>query len=212
MKNMLTLYHYPMTRSTRALWMLEEIGCPYILNIVDIRAGEGRDPAYRRLNPHGKVPTLVHDEVVIPDSTAILLYLADQFREKRLAPQPGDPLRGLYLTWMTYTPGVIEPAFAAKRHGHEFDPVSVAWGRFDDMVERLQQGAAAAAPYLLGAGFTAADILIGGAIHFGTQFGLLARTEARERYAAAVTARPAFQRAMAKDAELAKARSGRNSA
>jgi glutathione S-transferase len=199
---MLTLYHCPMSRSIRALWMLEEIGCPYTLNIVDIRAGQGRDPAYRALNPHGKVPTLVHDGAVIPDSTAILLYLADLFPEARLAPPPGDPRRGPYFAWMTYTTGVIEPAFTARHHGHDYEPRSVAWGAYEDMTKHLQQGAATAAPFLLGEDFTAADILIGGAIQYGMQLGLLPRTEAFEGYTAAVIARPAHQRALAKDAAL----------
>lgn len=198
---MLTLYHCPMTRSARALWMLEEIGCPYTLNIVNIRAGEGHDPAYRRLHPHGKVPALVHDGVVIPDSTAILLYLADLFPQARLAPPLGDPRRGPYLAWMTYTTGVIEPAFSARMHGHDYEARSVAWGAFDDMARHLQHAAEAAAPYLLG-DFTAADILIGGAIQFGTQFERLPKCDAFEHYTATLAARPAFQRTVAKDAAL----------
>lgn len=199
---MLTLYHCPMTRSARALWMLEEIGCPYTLNIVQVRGGEGRDLAYRKLNPHGKVPTLVHDGAVIPDSTAILLYLADLFPDARLAPPPGDPRRGPYLAWMTYTSGVIEPAFAARHHGHEYQPFSSAWGAFEDMIVHLRQGATAAAPYLLGAQFTAADIMIGGAIRYGMQHGALPPGEAFEHYTAAIAARPAYRRYLEKDAAL----------
>ena len=198
---MLTLYHCPMTRSARALWMLEEIGCPYTLNIVNIRAGEGRDPAYRRLHPHGKVPALVHDGAVIPDSTAILLYLADLYPQARLAPPLDDPRRGPYLAWMTYTSGVIEPAFTARQYGHDYEPRATAWGAFDDMAGHLQQGAAAASPYLLG-DFTAADILIGGAIQFAMRLERLPKSDAFERYTAALAARPAFQRATAKDAAL----------
>jgi glutathione S-transferase len=180
--------------------MLEEIGCPYTLSVVDIRAGAGRDPAYRQLNPHGKVPTLVHDGAAIPDSTAILLYLADLFPQARLAPPPGDPRRGPYLAWMTYTGSVIEPHFAARRLGHSYDPASTAWGAFDDMVEHLRQGAAGARPYLLGEDFTAADLMIGGAIHYGLLLGHLPRLEAFDAYAGRVTARDAYQRAQAKDA------------
>lgn len=197
---MLTLYHCPRTRSSRVLWMLEELGQPYSLKLVDIRAGEGRDPAYRKLHPHGKVPALEHDGVAIYDSTAILLYLADRFPESHLAPPPQDPRRGPYLAWMTYTPGVIEPAIAARRHGYTYDPFAVGWGAFEDMMAHLRQGAAAASPYLLGEDFTAADILIGGALHYGMLTGSLPVDPILQRYSARVIERPACQRANARDA------------
>jgi glutathione S-transferase len=202
---MLTLYHCPKTRSVRALWMLEEVGSPYALSIVDVRAGENRRPEYRQLNPHGKVPTLVHDGAVIPDSTAILLYLADAFPEARLAPALSDPRRGPYLAWMTYTTGVIEPALTAKRNGWSYDPFAASWGAFEDVVQHLLEGAGKASPYLLGEEFTAADILIGGAIDFGTRIGPLPKDPVFERYVALITSRPAYRQALAKDAAAATA-------
>jgi glutathione S-transferase len=177
--------------------MLEEIGCPYELRTVDIRSGQGQMLEYRKLNPHGKVPTLVHDGAVIPDSTAILLYLADAFPEARLAPPVGDPRRGPYLAWMTYTTGVIEPAFTAKRNGWTYSPFQVGWGSFEDVVQRLRQ--VVEQPYVLGNEFSAADILIGGAVQFGTQFGPLPKDPAFERYVERVTSRPAFKRMLEKD-------------
>lgn len=202
---MITLYHCPRTRSIRALWMLEEVGCPYTLSIVDIRAGEGKSATYRKLNPHGKVPTLVHDGAVIPDSTAILLYLADAFPAAGLAPGLTDPRRGPYLAWMTYTTGVVEPAFTAKGKGWIYEPLTVGWGSFDDVVEHLHQGASEASPYLLGESFTAADILVGGAISFGVQAGILPEHPAFERYTDFVSSRPAFKQAIAKDDAIATA-------
>ena len=203
---MLTLYHCPRTRSLRALWMLEEVGCPYALSIVDIRSGEGKSAAYRKLNPHGKVPTLVHEGAVIPDSTAILLYLADAFPAAHLAPALTDRLRGPYLAWMTYTGAVVEPAFTARRQGWSYEAFSVSWGAFEDVAQRLQEGASNARPYLLGEDFTAADILIGGSIMFGTQFGLL-QDAAFEPYIALLTSRPAYKQALAKDSVAATASS-----
>jgi glutathione S-transferase len=185
--------------------MLEELGCPYSLSLVDIRAGEGKSPSYRKLNPHGKVPTLVHNGAVIPDSTAILLYLADAFPDARLAPSLTDPRRGPYLAWMTYTAAVVEPAFAARRNGWTYDPFPTSWGAYDDVVQHLREGAAQASPYLLGEDFTAADILIGGAISYGVQFGVLAADPVFEPYVACVTSRPAYKQALAKDGAAATA-------
>jgi glutathione S-transferase len=202
---MLTLYHCPRTRSVRALWMLEETGCPYSLAIVDLRAGEGQSAEYRKLNPHGKVPTLVHDGAVIPDSTAILLYLADVLPDARLAPPLTDPRRGPYLAWMTYTASVIEPAFTARLKGWSYDAFAVSWGAYEDVVQHLREGVSKACPYLLGEDFSAADILIGGAIAFGTQQGALPQDPELERYAALVTSRSAYKHALAKDSAAATA-------
>jgi len=195
---MLTLYYAPKTRSIRALWMLEEVGQPYERKLVDIRSGKGRTSEYLKLNPHGKVPTLVHDGVVIPDSTAILLYLADAFPGTHLAPPIGDPKRGPYLAWMMYTAAVLEPHLTAKSNGWTYDSSRAAWGTYDDMVQRLRS--AASRSYVLGDDFSAADILIGGAIQIGTLYGLLPKDESFERYLERLAERPAFERASKIDA------------
>lgn len=194
---MFTLYYAPKSRSIRALWMLEEIGCPYEKKHVDIRSGQGRNPEYLALNPHGKVPTLVHDGAVIPDSTAILLYLADLFPDAKLAPPIGDRERGPYLAAMMYTAAVMEPSLIAKSSGWAVQASRVAWGSFDDMMRRLRE--LTARPYVLGERFTAADILIGGAIQFATMTGMLPQDAAFADYVARITARPAFKRALEKD-------------
>lgn len=194
---MLTLYYAPKSRSIRALWMLEEIGCPYERSLVDIRTGKGRTPEYLKLNPHGKVPTLVHDGAVIPDSTAILLYLADAFPEAKLGPPVGDKERGPYLSAMLYTAAVLEPTLVAKMSGWSYDPSRVAWGTFDDALRRLRD--IAERPYVLGERFSAADILIGGTIQFAMGVGMLQKEPAFESYVARLVERPAYKRAVEKD-------------
>jgi glutathione S-transferase len=195
---MLTLYYAPRTRSIRALWMLEEIGCPYEAKVVDVMAGKGRTADYMSLNPHGKVPTLVHDGAVIADSTAIVLYLADLFPESRLGFPVGDPQRGPYLAWMLYTTGVLEPGLTAKANGWAYQPSRVAWGSFDDMLARLRS--AVERPYILGDEFTAVDILVGGTIQFASLHGWLPKEPAFQSYMERLGARPAYQRAAQKDA------------
>jgi glutathione S-transferase len=195
---MLTLYYAKKTRSIRALWMLEEIGCPYEAKLIDVMGGHGRTDEYLRLNPHGKVPTLVHDGAVIPDSTAILLYLADLFPEAKLGFPVGDPERGPYLAWMLYTTGVLEPSLTAKANGWTYVPSRVAWGSFEDMVARLR--GAMDRPYVMGDRFSAVDILIGGSIQWASLYGALPKDEKFGSYLERLAARPAFQRAAAKDA------------
>ena len=112
---MLTLYHAPRSRSFRTLWLLEEIGAPYELKVVNIRRGDGSGAADAS-NPHplGKVPALVHDGRLVFETSAIALYLTDLFPQAGLGPKIGDNERGAYLSWLAYYSGVFEPSLTAK--------------------------------------------------------------------------------------------------
>ena len=92
-----TLYHSPNTRSSGTLTLLEELGMPYELKVLDMKAGEQRQPPYLAVNPMGKVPAIRHGEAVVTEQGAIYLYLADLWPQAGLAPPIGDPLRGPYL-------------------------------------------------------------------------------------------------------------------
>src|SRR5690606_30843421 len=96
----LTLYHAVPSRSSLAHWMLEEVGEPYRLKILDLQAGENRAPSYLAINPMGKVPALVHGDVVTTEAAAICCYLADAFPEAGLGVAPGEKRRGPYLKWL----------------------------------------------------------------------------------------------------------------
>ena len=191
------LYWCPQTRAIRALWLLEELGVPYELVKVDVRAGAQGDPAFRALSPLGKVPALVDGDTVVAESGAICLYLADRHPAAKLAPPPDAPLRGPYLRWMFFGPGCIEPAFTdrtLKRDG-ALPHLSAAWGSFDSVLATLREGLAPG-PYLLGASFSAADVLIGAMLQWGLVTGLLPNEEPFRGYVARLTARPALQRAL----------------
>src|SRR5262245_8580119 len=109
---MITLFHAPRSRSTRFIFLLEELGAPYRIERVSIRRGDGsgtldpKDP-----HPHGKVPVIVDESAVVFESPAIALYLTDKYPANRIGPTVSDPLRGAYLTWLTYYGSVLEPAF-----------------------------------------------------------------------------------------------------
>src|SRR5713101_4989588 len=92
----LTLYHVPQSRSATALWMLEEIGEPYQLEVRRFDDGSLRTPEYLAINPMGKVPALKHCDTVITEAAAICCYLADAFPSAKLNIPPGDPRRGPY--------------------------------------------------------------------------------------------------------------------
>ena len=80
----LTLYHIAPSRSSIALWMLEEIGEPYDLHVLGMKKGENREPAYLAVNPMGKVPALRHGDAVITEVAAVCCYLADAFPGAKL--------------------------------------------------------------------------------------------------------------------------------
>ena len=192
---MLTLYHCPQTRSSRSIWLLEELGEPYAIEYVTIRRGDGsgeRDP--KNPNPDGKVPTLVHDGRMVAESAAICLYLSDAFPAAGLGPAVGDAKRGDFLTWLFFYAGEVEPALIGKFSGrddeHSTRGYELMVKRFEDA---LQKG-----PYILGDSFSAADILFGSIVQWGAQ--MLPKRDAFDAYLARLSARPAFKAAEAKDA------------
>lgn len=193
------LYWCPKTRAIRALWMLEELGVPYERVLIDIRDASAKaNPAFRAVSPMGKVPALEDGATRLWDSGAICAYLADQYPHAQLAPPIGDPDRGRYLQWLLYTNSVIEPAMAEKFSNTAVSAVAHGWGSFEQMLGVLRDGLAAG-PWILGARFSAADVLLGTACHFLRQFKLVDAEPAIVSYVERCAARPAFARAMAVD-------------
>lgn len=202
-KNNLVFFHAPNTRSTGTFILLEELGAHYEMRVLNMKAGEQRQPAYMAVNPLGKVPAIVDDGVLVTEQGAIFIYLADKFPQAGLAPAIGDPLRGPYLRWLVYYGSSFEPAVVDRAMKREPAPASTApYGDFDTMlgavVEALRKG-----PYLLGEKFSAADVLWGTALRWTTGFKLVPELPEIKAYLARVTDRPAVARVAARDAELA---------
>ncbi len=204
----LTLYHAAPSRSSVVHWMLEEVGQPYDLHILNLQKGEGKTAEFLALNPMGKVPTLKHGDTAISESAAICTYLADEFPQARLNIPVGAPRRGVYLKWLFFGPSCVEPAIMDKAFPRKDAPPlsALGYGDYDTVVEILAKAAAAASPYLLGDQFTAADVVIGSGLRWGIAFNLLPKRPEFSNYLAQLEQRPALQRAVAKDAELQKQR------
>ena len=204
----LTLYHISPSRSSIALWMLEEVGEPYDVHLLDMKAGENRQPAYLAVNPMGKVPALRHQGVVTTEAAAICCYLADRFPEAKLAPAFDDPKRGPYLKWLFFAPSCIEPAMIDRMMKREGGQKSMlGWGDYDTVIEVLR-GAVSKAPYLMGEQFTAADVVIGSGLRWGMMFKGIPELPEFTSYVGRLTERPAAKRADAKDAEFGKRAAG----
>jgi glutathione S-transferase len=199
----LRLLHHPFSRAAGVVWTLEEIGEPYELAFVDIRAGAQKSPEHLALNPMGKVPVLIDGDAVVTEGAAIALYLADRYASGRLAPKLDDPRRAAYFRWTLFAPSVIEPGMSAKSAGWEFKPGQVGWGDHDTMVKTMEH-AIAGRDYILGDQFSIADVVFGGTIRFMLRFGLLTPSPTFTAYAERLGARPACQRADARNAAIAK--------
>lgn len=197
----IVLYHHPLSRAANVVWMLEETGVEYQLRWVDMLAGAHKTPELLALNPMGKLPILTDGEAVVTESAAIALYLGDRYAAGRLAPAPDDPARGTYLRWAFFTPSVMEPAAAAQSSGGEFNVRSVGWGTYADMLAATES-ALAKGPYLLGERFTMADTILGGTLRYFLMFRMIEPKPAFADYVARLEARPAFQRASARNAAV----------
>ncbi|OOG48724.1 glutathione S-transferase family protein [Rhodanobacter sp. C01] len=200
-----TFFHAPNSRSRGARALLEELGVPFDLHVLNFKKGEQRAPAYLAINPMGKVPAIRHGDALITEQPAVFMYLADLYPEAKLAPPIGDPLRGPYLRWLVFYGSCFEPALIDK--SMQRDPASPStspYGDFDTMLktltDQLEQG-----PYMLGDTFSAADVLWGTALNWTTMFKLVPELPVIRAYIDRVLARPAMQRAATADAELAAA-------
>jgi glutathione S-transferase len=165
---MYTLYYSPGSASMAPHGVLEESGAAYALARIDMAANKHKDAAYLKLNPHGRVPTLVVDgRQPIYESAAICLFIADRHPNAGLAPAVTDLARGLYFQWMAYLTNTLQaecllffypernttnPAHAPEVKAQAEAEIMSIWGKLDH--------ALATGPYLLGERFTAADVYL----------------------------------------------------
>ncbi|HMF22497.1 MAG TPA: glutathione S-transferase [Pseudolabrys sp.] len=200
----LTLYHASPSRSSIVLWMLEEIGQPYDIKLLKLSAGDNMKPEYLAINPMGKVPALKHGDTVITEVAAICTYLADEFPDKKLNIPVGSPKRGVYLKWLFFGPGCMEAAVIDRAAPRREEPrrAMLGYGDFDTTMNVVAK-AVEKGPWLMGDQFTAADVVIGSNVRWGMVFKMLPERKEFLDYAARIAARPAAQRAQAKDQELA---------
>lgn len=154
---MLTLYHSPGTFSSRILWLLEELGADYTIELVSYPQADGSNADPRNPHPHGYTPALAHDGQVVTETGAIALYLTDLFPQSKVGIPVGHPLRARYLTWLFYQVGLTEPLVYMK--GHKLLAQDAAMSHLDREMMRHIEATLAAGPYILGERFTAVDIL-----------------------------------------------------
>ena len=198
---MITLFHRPKTRSTRFIFLLEELEAPYEVRLVTTRTREGGavDPA--NPHPHGKVPAISDDGAIVFESPAIALYLTDKFTKNRLGPLVGERDRAAYLSWLCYYTGVLEPAFMSKFMNVDVPRGTAGWVAVEEampaIINLLTSG-----PYILGEQFSAADVLYGTTFAMFAQSPMMPKSTVIEDYVRRIVTRPAFISAQSRDEEL----------
>jgi glutathione S-transferase len=191
------LYYAPHTRAARPRWLLEELEVPYELARVDLKAGEQHAPAYLALHPLGLVPVLRDGDATIFESGAICTYLADKHLDKGLAPPLDSPLRGPYLQWMFFAQTTLEPPLIEYHFQGKDDSARAAAARAQfARAAKVVADAVEGRSFLVGDRFSAADVMVGGALGWARGFGLLDDPILVE-YGRAVGGRPAARRARA---------------
>jgi glutathione S-transferase len=198
----LVFYYAPQSRSLTVHWMLEELGQPYEMRVLNLKKNEQKSPDYLAINPMGKVPAISHNGVAVTEAAAICAHLADEFPQAGLAIPVGDKRRGPYLKWLFFGPSCLEPAVVDRLFNRpDVRPISIGYGSFDQTLDAVAK-ALKPNSYLLGDQFTAADIVIGGGLFWGMSVYAVPPRPEFEAYTKRVTARPAWKRVAEKNAEL----------
>jgi glutathione S-transferase len=176
------LYYAAQTRAIRPLIMLEELGVPYEIVLIDFKGGEHKGVEYRKIHPHGQLPALQDGTLTMFESAAICSYLADKFPDKRMAPALGTVERGMYYQWMFYSVAALE-TYALDRE------------RMKESYQVLD-GILGTQEFILGNKMTAADVMVGsGVVWIDARHKMLVDFPALEAYTSRLIARPSFQRA-----------------
>jgi glutathione S-transferase len=200
--DVIKLYHAPLSRSVRVLWLLEELGLPYELHAAPLEPPAPKP--FAQNTPSGKVPTVEDDGVTIFESGAIVEYLLEKHGSQGLAPPVGSPLRGPFLQWVHFADataftGLGNIAWHTRFKG---DAERVADALADyrmwaeaalDTLERTLRDR----EFLLGAEFSAADVMVGYTVLVAKAMGLVGEDHrAVDAYLARLTERPALRRAL----------------
>jgi len=197
----IVLYWHPMSSATPIAAALAELDVPHQRVKVDIKTGEQRRPEYLALNPNGKVPTLTVDGAPMFEALAIQLWLAEQYGvERGLWPAAGTPERLQAMSWCTWayvTYGTVVVRLQLATMGEErlrsAAHADAARESLDQLLGLLD-ARLATQPWMLGAEYSMADLLVGSVIGYSVYIGApVARHAHVQAWLAKVQARPAMQ-------------------
>jgi glutathione S-transferase len=190
------LYGFGPTRSLRALWGLKELDADFEFVPVNLLAGEHKRPEFLRLNPAGKIPVLVDGDLVIPESAAIVLYLADKYRDKGLLPESLTERAHVYRWVMFAVTELEEPLWRITRHTALYPedkrlPADIALAKEEftamaTVLERHLEGR----HFIVGDRISIADCVTAHLVDWANEFKLIEGFPQLRAYLARMYARP----------------------
>jgi glutathione S-transferase len=197
------LYEFGPTRSIRARWMLQELGVDFEAVTVDLTRGEHRSPDFLRLNPAAKVPVLVDGDLVLNESAAIVLYLAEKYPERGFVPADVQ-LRADFYRWILFAVTELEqPWWRVAKHTNLYPeadriPADISLARRDFLpmaavLERHMQGR----NYVVGDRVTAADFMMAYTLDVADELQWLGEYPTLRAYIERMYARPHAPRRVA---------------
>ena len=209
---MYKLFYFPGNANLAPHMLLEEIGAPYELVLVDRENNAHKSPEYLKLNPSGRIPVLVDGDLAIHEAAAICLHLVDRHPQAGLAPAPGTRERAEFYKWLVYLTNTLQAelityfyperlvddaAAAAQVKTHAEARISGENGMLDILERHLGQ---VGNPWLLGAHYSAADPYLVMLARWTRGMAAPARSRPNfSRYLAAAVSRPAVARAFAQE-------------
>jgi len=194
------LYGVPKSRSSRVEWLLQEVGAQYEFVQLDFNKGDLKAPPHLARHMHGLVPAFEDGPLHMIESAAICLHVADKVG--KLAPAPGTNERAKYYQFITYAVSTLDDNLIPMlfhsvilppehRKPEIVQKARAVW----DVAGRFLTKELGAGPFLLGAEFSAADVVVGYDLGIAKGLGLLADLPALDAYAGRLMSRPAFAKA-----------------
>ena len=190
------LYEFGPTRSIRARWTLQELGADFESIRVNLLAGEHRHPEFLQINPAGKIPVLVDGELVLTESVAIVLYLAEKHSDRGLLPADLNE-RAQVNRWLLFAATELEqPLWRIARHTTLYpeeqrlpEDVILASGEFKDMASVLEKHMEGR-QFVAGNSVSVADFVMAYTLDWGNEYKLLGGCPQLRSYIKRMYARP----------------------
>ncbi|QQO84829.1 glutathione S-transferase family protein [Shewanella algae] len=202
---MIRLYGTPRSRALRVSWLLEELELSWEFHFVDMAKQQNRTPEFLALNPCGKIPVLEDDGLILTESAAIMLYLAERYGEGRLLPKPGTAASGHHHQWLSFVITELEqPLWTMGKHRFALPEEQRVAAIQATAVWEFNKAAAIAeqwlpdSPFLLGDELTVADILLAHTLNWATIFFEQQIPPKLAAYRDRLNLRPAMKKALDK--------------
>ncbi|MCY4013622.1 MAG: glutathione S-transferase family protein [Gammaproteobacteria bacterium] len=201
-----TIFHVKGTRGARAIWLCEELGLPYRVEVIDFSPAYRTSAEWRSKSPTGKVPVMVHGDLTMFESGAMVDFLLERYGEGRLAPEPGTSASALCRQWSWFAEATFaRPLGEIVNHNRVAPEGGLVDFVIEDCKDRARiciaaiEEALAESSYLVGDAFTYADIMTGYSLLLASNFGVLTDDYPRTlAYYNRLSERPGFQ--VARDA------------